>query len=72
MGTYQGALGHSGVALATANRKFPGREGSMESRVYLGIPAIVASKALYGEIADPREIDTTRYDDHAISNVGVV
>jgi 3-isopropylmalate/(R)-2-methylmalate dehydratase large subunit len=62
-GTHQGVLGDDDVALASANRNFPGREGSMQSQVYLASPATVGASALYGEITDPREVDTPRYDD---------
>ncbi|NHN42827.1 3-isopropylmalate dehydratase large subunit [Halorubellus sp. JP-L1] len=68
-GTHQGALGDGDVALATANRNFPGREGSMDSEVYLSSPATVGASALYGEITDPRTVETPRYDDVVLEEV---
>lgn len=41
--------------ISATNRNFPGRMGHKESQVFLASPATVASSALAGHIADPRD-----------------
>jgi aconitate hydratase len=44
------------VSVRTFNRNFPGRSGTLGDCVYLCSPATAAATALYGAIADPREL----------------
>lgn len=54
LGGHMGILADGEVAIATTNRNFKGRMGSLESEVYLSGPAVAAASAIAGEIADPR------------------
>ncbi|KAF1074179.1 3-isopropylmalate dehydratase large subunit [Halodesulfovibrio sp. MK-HDV] len=56
LGGHMGILADGEVAVATTNRNFRGRMGSLESEVYLSSPAVAAASALAGEIADPRKV----------------
>jgi len=56
MGALYGILGPGEVGVATSNRNFRGREGSLESEVYLASPATAAACAVKGEIVDPRDL----------------
>src|ERR1035437_277988 len=56
MGGCFGLVGAGEVGLATSNRNFRGREGSVESFVYLSSPATAGASALTGEITDPRTV----------------
>jgi 3-isopropylmalate/(R)-2-methylmalate dehydratase large subunit len=56
LGGHMGILADGEVAVATTNRNFKGRMGSLESEVYLSSPAVAAASALAAEIADPRKV----------------
>ncbi|MBM3291523.1 3-isopropylmalate dehydratase large subunit [Candidatus Bathyarchaeota archaeon] len=51
-----GILAPGEVGLTTSNRNFRGRQGSLDSEVYLCSPYVAAVSALTGKISDPREI----------------
>jgi aconitate hydratase len=44
------------ISLRTVPRNFPGRSGTKEDRVYLVSPETAAASAVFGRIADPREL----------------
>ncbi|MBI5966594.1 MAG: 3-isopropylmalate dehydratase large subunit [Deltaproteobacteria bacterium] len=54
-GGHMGLLAPGERCVASINRNFQGRMGSSEAEVYLGSPATVASSAIEGVIADPRQ-----------------
>ncbi|ABR55878.1 homoaconitate hydratase family protein [Methanococcus aeolicus Nankai-3] len=56
MGALYGILGPNEVGVATSNRNFRGREGSLESEVYLASPITAAACAVKGELIDPRDL----------------
>jgi 3-isopropylmalate/(R)-2-methylmalate dehydratase large subunit len=53
LGGHMGILAKGERALATTNRNFKGRMGSLESEVYLCNPAVAAAGAVAGEIIHP-------------------
>ncbi len=58
LGGHMGILAGGERCLATTNRNFRGRMGSLESEVYLAGPAVAAASALAGHICHPREIES--------------
>lgn len=56
LGGHMGILAGGERCLATTNRNFRGRMGSLDSEVYLSSPAVAAASALTGRICHPREI----------------
>ena len=56
MGALYGILGPGEVGVATSNRNFRGREGSLDSEVYLASPITAAACAVKGELMDPRDL----------------
>ncbi|RQD67313.1 MAG: 3-isopropylmalate dehydratase large subunit [Desulfonatronovibrio sp. MSAO_Bac4] len=53
LGGHMGILAAGEKCLATTNRNFKGRMGSLESEVYLGSPIVAAASAVAGEIIHP-------------------
>lgn len=56
LGGHLGILGGGERALATTNRNFRGRMGSLESEVYLANPAVAAATAVTGVITHPGKL----------------
>jgi 3-isopropylmalate/(R)-2-methylmalate dehydratase large subunit len=54
-GTHFGLLADGEVCVATINRNYTARMGSVSSKVYLANPAVVAASAVKGEICAPGE-----------------
>ncbi len=53
LGGHMGILAGGERCLATTNRNFKGRMGSLKSEVYLSGPAVAAASAIAGEIKHP-------------------
>ena len=51
-----GVMAGAERALATTNRNFRGRMGSLESEVYLANPAVAAATAVTGVITHPAKL----------------
>lgn len=56
LGGHLGILASGERALATTNRNFRGRMGSLESEVYLANPAVAAATAITGVITHPGKL----------------
>ncbi len=56
LGGHMGILADGETAIATTNRNFKGRMGSLKSFVYLSNPAVAAASAITGIITDPNTI----------------
>jgi 3-isopropylmalate/(R)-2-methylmalate dehydratase large subunit len=56
LGGHLGILGDGERAVATTNRNFKGRMGSLASEVYLASPVVAAASAVAGHVAGPAEL----------------
>ena len=56
LGGHMGILAQGERALATTNRNFRGRMGSLESEVYLSGPSVAAASAVTGRISHPEDL----------------
>jgi 3-isopropylmalate/(R)-2-methylmalate dehydratase large subunit len=56
LGGHMGILAPGEVAIATTNRNFVGRMGSVHSQVYLANPAVTAASAVTGRICGPEDL----------------
>ena len=60
LGGHMGILASGERALATTNRNFRGRMGSLESEVFLSNPAVAAASAVTGVITHPGSVQAER------------
>lgn len=56
LGGHMGILGDGERCIATTNRNFRGRMGSLEAEVYLSSPCVAAASAVAGVIAGPDQL----------------
>jgi len=56
LGGHMGVLADGEAAVATTNRNFVGRMGSVKSKVYLSSPYVAAASALTGRITSPEQV----------------
>ncbi|WP_147821212.1 3-isopropylmalate dehydratase large subunit [Salidesulfovibrio onnuriiensis] len=56
LGGHMGILAGGERAIATTNRNFKGRMGSLESEVFLSNPSVAAASAIAGEIINPAKL----------------
>lgn len=56
LGGHMGILADGERSLATTNRNFKGRMGSLQSEVYLSNPAVAAASAVLGVIGSPKAL----------------
>ena len=56
LGGHMGILADGERAVATTNRNFRGRMGSLQAEVYLSNPAVAAASAIAGEIIHPANL----------------
>ena len=56
LGGHMGILAEGERAVATTNRNFVGRMGAKTSEVILASPAVAAASAVFGCLADPRNV----------------
>lgn len=56
LGGHMGILGDGERAIATTNRNFRGRMGSLEAEVYLSSPLVAAASAVAGKIVGPDQL----------------
>ena len=60
LGGHMGILTDGEVALATTNRNFVGRMGSLKSEVMLCNPAVAAASAIKGRVTHPDEVANSK------------
>ncbi len=56
LGGHMGILGDGERAIATTNRNFKGRMGSLESELYLASPVVAAASAVTGIVSGPEQL----------------